>query len=176
MRDLITNENDNSLDFNKFCLNINNKKHTLFINIGEWPPYKYEIENMHLVLGSSYSFGSLKEFFSQIELSQALEDEQYLYIVKNISKLAGEGSIARINSGLKSDRDKKFQRREKLVNRLNSKTIPFDNKEWLIISKIDKKDLMESSKYDDIYYNLVKDIVNYSLTIEDIIAEDKINN
>lgn len=77
---------------------------------------------------------------------------------------------------LKSDRDKKFQRREKLVNRLNSKTIPFDNKEWLIISKIDKKDLMESSKYDDIYYNLVKDIVNYSLTIEDIIAEDKINN
>lgn len=171
-----TNNNDNSLDFNKFCLNINNKKHTLFINIGEWPPYKYEIENMHLVLGSSYSFGSLKEFFSQIELSQALEDEQYLYIVKNISELAGEGAIARINSGLKSDRDKKFQRREKLVNRLNSKTIPFDNKEWLIISKIDKKDLMESSKYDDIYYNLVKDIVNYSLTIEDIIAEDKINN
>lgn len=51
-----TNNNDNSLDFNKFCLNINNKKHTLFINIGEWPPYKYEIENMHLVLGSSYSF------------------------------------------------------------------------------------------------------------------------
>lgn len=160
---------------NKLCLKINNKKHMLFMNIGKWA-YDYEIDGMHLVLGSTYNFGSSRDFFSQIELSQALEDENYLYIVKNLTKLAGDGSISRINSGLKSDRNKKIERRNKLVKRLNKDTIAHNADEWLVVSKISKEDLMNEEKYNDIFYNLVKDILNYSFTIEDIIAEDKLKS
>lgn len=144
------------------------------MNIGEWG-YEYRIPNMHIVLGSSYNFGSSKDYFSQIEISQALEDREYIYIVKNISKLSGEGAITRINSGLKTDKYKKKERRIRLVNRLNSKSIYYDNQDWMVLSKIDKSDLIKEERHNNIFYNLTKDIINYSFTIEDIIAEDNMD-
>ncbi|MEG1132715.1 MAG: hypothetical protein RSD77_10395 [Romboutsia sp.] len=71
------------LEDNRLCIEIKNKRHILYMNIGDWG-YEYRIPNMHIVLGSSYNFGSSKDYFSQIEISQALEDREYVYIVKNI--------------------------------------------------------------------------------------------
>ena len=164
---------NDEIEENKLCLDINNKEHMIYMNIGDWG-YDYRIPNMHIVLGSTYNFGASKTFFSQLEISQALEDDNNIYTVKNISKLAGEGAISRINSGLKDDKEKKFERRNRLAKRLNADIMYYDNYEWLIISKINKKDLKNENKYNEIYYNLIKDIIDYSLTIEDIICEDKI--
>ncbi|EGT3605498.1 hypothetical protein G6Y98_06090 [Clostridium perfringens] len=168
------NDRDN-LENNKLCLDIKNKKYMLFMNVGKWA-YDYRIKGMHLSLGSTYNFGSSKYFFSQMDLSQALEDDNYLYIAKNLTKLAGNGSISRINSGLKSDRNKKIERRNRLVKRLNGEIVIHNGDEWLVVSKISKGDLMNEENYNDIFYNLVRNILNYSLIIEDIIAEDKLKN
>lgn len=154
------------------CIEINNKKHKLYMNIGEWG-YEYDIPNMHIVLGTTSSKIGSKEYFSQLEISQALEDDKCIYLVKNISKLSGEGAISRLNSGLK-EKALKYERRNRLINRLKTTTKLYDDNEWMIVSKISKKDLSNDEKYNDIFYSMIKDILNYSFTIEDIIAEDKL--
>ena len=165
------NSTDEDNEFS--CININGKKEILYMNMGQWGSYKYDIQNMHLVLGTTTSkFGGSKEYFSQIEISQSIEDDKYIYIIKNITDLAGRGAISRVNSGLKDDKDKKHARRTRLVNKLNSKVISHDNKDWMVINQINKSDLDVNDKHNDIFYELIKDIINYSLTIEDIIAED----
>lgn len=160
------------------CFEINGKQEMMCMNIGQWGVtgnYKYSIENMHIVLGvSTNKFGSAKAYFSQLEISQALEDDKYIYLVKNISKLAGEGAIARLNSGLK-EKVLKHERRNRLINRLNTTTKLYDDNEWMIVSKISKEDLDNEQKHNDIFYTMIKDILNYSFTVEDIIAEDKIS-
>lgn len=157
------------------CIDISGHKEELYMNIGSWGDYKYDIKNMHLALGTTTNkFGGSKEYFSQIEISQALEDENYIYIVKNITDLAGKGCISRINTGLKSDKDKKYERRTRLVNRLNSEVLVHNTKDWMVISKINKEDLKNNNKFNSICYELIRDIINYSFTIEDIIAEDKL--
>lgn len=163
---------------NLLCMEVNNKKHQLYMNIGEWGVYgnyEYEIPNMHIVLGTTSSKFGAKEYFSQLEISQALEDDKYIYLVKNISKLAGEGAIARLNNGLK-EKALKYERRNRLINRLNTITKLYDDNEWMIVSKISKEDLDNKQKYNDIFYNMINDILNYSFTVEDIIEEDKILN
>lgn len=163
---------------NLLCMEVNNKKHQLYMNIGEWGVYgnyEYEIPNMHIVLGTTSSKFGAKEYFSQLEISQALEDDKYIYLVKNISKLAGEGAIARLNNGLK-EKALKYERRNRLINRLNTITKLYDDNEWMIVSKISKEDLDNEQKYNDIFYNMINDILNYSFTVEDIIEEDKILN
>ena len=163
---------------NLLCMEVNNKKHQLYMNIGEWGVYgnyEYDIPNKHIVLGTTSSKFGAKEYFSQLEISQALEDDKYIYLVKNISKLAGEGSIARLNNGLK-EKALKHERRNRLINRLNTTTKLYDDNEWMIVSKISKEDLDNEQKHNDIFYNMINDILNYSFTVEDIIAEDKILN
>ena len=158
---------------NIYCMKINNRNHQIYLNIGDWG-YNYRIPNMHIVLGTTYNFGSTKAYFSQLELSQALEDDNSIYIVKNITKLSGEGAISRINSGLKDNRERKIERRMELINRLDAKTIPFNKSEWLIITEINKKDLELEENHNEIFFRLMKDFINYSFSIEDIIAEDKL--
>ena len=161
---------------NLLCMEVNNKKHQLYMNIGEWGVYgnyEYEIPNMHIVLGTTSSKFGAKEYFSQLEISQALEDDKYIYLVKNISKLAGEGAIAMLNNGLK-EKALKYERRNRLINRLNTTTKLYDDNEWMIVSKISKEDLDNEQNHNDIFYTMIKDILNYSFTIEDIIEEDKI--
>lgn len=160
---------------NLYCIKIKNKKHKLYINIGDWG-YDYRIPDMHIVLGSSKSFGGSKGYFSQLEISQALEDDTNIYIVKNITKLAGEGAISRINSGLKDNKDKKFERRIELVRRLKFKKIYFENSEWLVVNSISKEDLKSELGCNNIVYNFIKDFINYSFMIEEIIEEDKNSN
>ena len=158
---------------NIYCMKINNRNHQIYLNIGDWG-YNYRIPNMHIVLGTTYNFGSTKAYFSQLELSQALEDDNSIYIVKNITKISGEGAISRINSGLKDNRERKIERRMELINRLDAKTIPFNKSEWLIITEINKKDLELEENHNEIFFRLMKDFINYSFSIEDIIAEDKL--
>lgn len=61
------------------------------------------------------------------------------------------------------------------MNRLNSKSIYYDNQNWMVLSKIDKSDLINEERYNNIFYNLTKDIINYSFTIEDIVTEDNLD-
>lgn len=162
----LENEGTNS------ALIINNKNYWISIKVGWWRD-SYRIPNAHIILGTDYyGFGSGHKFFSQLELSQALEDEEAIYLVKNISNLAGEGSISRLNSGLK-DRNKKINRRNELIRRLNGEIIRFDNYDWLIVSKLKKEEIYEEENHSKVVAKFLNDFLIYSFTIEEIILEDK---
>lgn len=151
---------------------INNKNYWISIKVGWWRD-TYRIPNAHITLGTNYyGFGAGRKFFSQLELSQALEDKEYIYLVKNISNLSGEGSISRLNSGLK-DRNKKVSRRNELVRKLDGEIISFDNYDWLIVSKLKKEEIYEEEKHSKLFTKFMHDFLIYSFTIEEIILEDK---
>lgn len=152
-----------------FVLKIKKREYELFFNLGEWGQGR-RIPYSHLVLGTSpIIFGS--DYFCQIELSQAVEDEKYIYIIKNISKLAGKGAISRLNNSLGNDKVKKHRRREELIERLNLDVISYDDNDWCCIYKIDKKELNNKVYYDKIFYELMHSFLMYALTIESIVAK-----
>lgn len=147
-------------------LKIKKRDYALCLNLGSWG-YKVRIDDAHLVLSSTYSgFG---RYFSQLEFSQSLEDDENVYIVKNISKLAGEGSISRLNKGAKT-KDEKYKRRDMLVGRLDKKVIDYDGHKWLCIDSISKKDLWNENSHASIFDSLIFNLLNFTFNIEDIIS------
>ena len=151
-------------------LKIRNREYELFFNLGEWG-YKTRIPKSHLVLGTNpIKFGS--DFFCQIELSQAVEDEENIYIIKNISKLAGEGAISRLNNGLGNDKARKHKRREELIERLDLEVISYDDNDWCCVYKIDKDKLNNETYYEEIFHEFMYSFLMYALTIESIVAEE----
>ncbi len=81
-------------------LNYKNKKYDIYVNVGDWG-YKTRLNNVHISLGSS----KFHEYCFQIELSQAVKDEENIYIIKNISNMGGLGAICRLYRGLKIDNE-----------------------------------------------------------------------
>lgn len=143
-----------------------NKSYELFLQIGSWGD-TYRLNKSHICLGTNYNgFGAGKSFFSQLELSDAIQDERKIYILKNLSKLAGNGSIARLNSGLNS-KESKHLRRDYLKKATGYKTIILGSDEWIIVSKIDKYEMKSKPKV--MFNSFINDFLNYSFCIEDII-------
>jgi|CZCB01.1.fsa_nt_gi hypothetical protein len=152
-------------------LKIKEREYELFFNLGEWGSRERRIPNSHLVLGTNpIKFGS--DYFCQIELSQAVEDEENIYIIKNISKLAGEGAISRLNNGLGNDKARKHKRREELIERLDLEVISYDDNDWCCVYKIDKDKLNNETYYEEIFHEFMYSFLMYALTIESIVAEE----
>lgn len=154
---------------NTLCMKINNRYYDLAMFLGDWA-YDYEIQQMHISLYSECrQFG---DYFSQIDLSQAIEDENNIYIVKKISKLTGAGAIARLNKNLGNDKNAKMNRRYLLVDKLNAEVIPYCKEEWMCLNKIKKLDLNNPNMREDILYKFVYDFIKYAFTVEEIITEN----
>lgn len=159
----LNNEDENVLKIGK-------REYKMFFNIGEWA-YETRISDVHLVLTTApRTFGS--DYFCQLELSQALEDEEYIYFVKNFSKLAGKGAIMRLFSGLGANPLEKYNRLNKLSSRLESEIIRYDENEWITVYKVEKSLLNDESNYSDILYGFIKSLLIYAFTIESIIMND----
>lgn len=160
--DLLDTTKENS----DLCIKINNKYYNLRLSLGEWG-YTYAIPNMHLALYSNCSrFG---DYFAQLDLSQCIEDEENVYIVKKISKLSGEGAIARLNKNLGDDKLAKFGRRFLLINILKADIINYENEGWICINKVKKEDLNNEYMSEEILHNFLCDFINYAFTIEELI-------
>ena len=152
---------DNHNKYN--VLEYKNKLYEVFVNFGEWG-YKTRLNNTHITVGSSKSH----DYSFQLELSQAIKDKENLYIVKNISNLAGNGALVRLYRGLGKDRAKKEKRRERFVEEFNSEILKYEGKEWIVISKISLKDLFDDNKGKDIFYDLLISILKALLLVEGI--------
>ena len=149
---------------NKYdVLEYKNKLYEVFVNLGEWA-YKTELKNSHITVGSS----KFHDYSFQLELSQAIKDKENLYIVKNISNLAGNGALVRLYRGLGKDRAKKEKRRERFVEEFNSEILKYEGKEWIVISKILLDDLFDDNKNEEIFYNLLNSILKAMLLVEGI--------
>ena len=150
-------------DGEDYPLCVGKKKYSTFLNINN----RADINHIHIFLGTNPARFNSK-YFSQIELSDSLEDRVYIYIVKNISKLAGEGSIARLNKGLDS-KDAKIARRITLKKEFGKSTIQYNNNEWLVLCRIKKIDLINTNKHEEILYDILYNFLRYAFLIEDII-------
>ena len=95
-----------------------NKLYEIFIRFGEWG-YKTRLKNTHITAGSS----KFHDYSFQLELSQSIKDEKNIYIVKNITNLAGNGALVRLYRGLGKDRAKKENRRERFIEEFNSEIL-----------------------------------------------------
>ena len=152
---------DNHNKYN--VLEYKNKLYEVFVNFGKWG-YKTRLNNTHITVGSSKS----NDYSFQLELSQAIKYKENLYIVKNISNLAGNGALVRLYRGLGKDRAKKEKRRERFVEEFNSEILKYEGKEWIVISKISLKDLFDDNKGKDIFYDLLISILKAMLLVEGI--------
>lgn len=160
-------------------LNYRNKQVKLNMYIGAWSGNP-RIKNSHIsIYTSSNQIGG--ERFCQIELSDCVEDENYVYILKNISNLAGTGAIARLNKySLSKELEEKrkedlHKRREELVERLHSEVINYGDKDWICVYKFDKDKLYDQSYHKTLLYECIESIIKYAFTIENIIIEAKEN-
>ena len=149
---------------NKYdVLEYKNKLYEVFVNLGEWA-YKTELKNSHITVGSS----KFHDYSFQLELSQAIKDKENLYIVKNITNLAGSGALVRLYRGLGKDRTKKENRRQRFIEEFNSRILKYEGKEWIVISKILLDDLFDDNKNEEIFYNLLNSILKAMLLVEGI--------
>lgn len=152
---------DNHNKYN--VLEYKNKLYEVFVNFGEWA-YKTRLNNTHITAGSS----KFHDYSFQLELSQAIKDKENLYIVKNITNLAGSGALVRLYRGLGKDRTKKENRRQRFIEEFNSRILKYEGKEWIVISKILLDDLFDDNKNEEIFYNLLNSILKAMLLVEGI--------
>lgn len=144
-------------------LQYKNKLYEVFVSFGEWA-YKTRLNSTHITAGSS----KFHDYSFQLELSQAIKDEQNLYIVKNITNLAGNGALVRLYRGLGKDRAKKENRRERFIEEFNSEILKYQGKEWIVISKISLENLFDDNKSEDVFYELLNSILKAMLLVEAI--------
>jgi hypothetical protein len=139
------------------------KKYNAFVNVGEWG-YDTRLRNAHITLGSN----KFHDYCFQLELSQALKDENYIYLLKNVTDLSGPGAICRLYRGLKNNRAEKLKRQDMFINRLGKQVLRYEHKDWSVISKLRRKDLYDETKADQIFYDLIHDMFFVMLLTEDI--------
>lgn len=144
-------------------LEYKNKRYDAFVNVGEWG-YESRLKHAHITLGSS----KFHDFCFQIELSQAVKDEKYIYIIKNVTNMGGPGAICRLYRGLKSNRIEKLKRQEVFIERFGKEIIRYANKDWIVLYKIKIEDLYDESMEEEIFYNLVYNMFFAMLLVEDI--------
>lgn len=138
-------------------------KGELFFSIGQWREEKsYRFVNTHVVLGSKM----IHDFFNQIDLSDAIEDKENIYLLKNISSKAGKGAIVRLyngNGSLSSE-----ERVTKLLENYDD-TIEWNNKKWIKVCTI-SKDLIKSIEKNRniILTEFIASFLKFSFLIEKI--------
>lgn len=140
----------------------------LYYNVGKWG-YDTDIDDAHISLGCS-AFGS---YFAQIEVSYCLEDKDKIYIVKNISNLAGRGAISRLNPNKPSNQQEARYRRILLNKKTKLPTFSFNKREWLVIYSVNISDLHDEKQENTIITDFMKNFLLYSFTIEEILEERK---
>ncbi|MGL5951123.1 MAG: hypothetical protein ACRCZH_06855 [Cetobacterium sp.] len=139
---------------------------TMFYGVGEWRDEgSYRLDRCHIVLGSDNT-SKLNEFFAQIDLSEAIEDNDYIYLLKNLTKRSRHGSIKRLYT--KKTKSSDESRREKLLDMLKPEIFSDDYGDLFIaVSKINKQDLFERKNDSKVLVKFLKDFINYAFSVEE---------
>ncbi|ERT65575.1 hypothetical protein [Cetobacterium somerae] len=136
----------------------------LFFSIGQWRDEKsYRFVDTHIVLGAKM----IHNFFSQIDLSDAVEDKENIYLLKNISSKAGRGAIVRLYTGKGSFSAE--ERVAKLLENYRDQTIERNSKKWIKVCIINKKLLEKTQENRSILLTkFVEDFLRFSFLVEEI--------
>ncbi len=153
------------------------KQVVLYMYMGEWST-NARIKNSHISIYTNSSEIGGERFF-QIELSDCIEDDNYIYILKKISKNTGSGAIYRLNNSSypTKEREKRYkdlrERRKELVRRTYSDVIKHINDDWICIYKFDKGKLFDSSYHEELFNECIEKIIEFTFAIESILVEVK---
>lgn len=142
----------------------NNKFYNLFINVGQWK-MNTRLYQAHITVGSK----GIHPYCFQIELSPSVEDKDFIYILKNVTNLAGEGTLQRLFSRSIS-KEEKHERLGMFLQEFGNETIIVNEKEWVVISKIKKDELYKDDEnvVAKIYYDLMYNTLRAMLIVESI--------
>ena len=145
-------------------LNRNNKFYNLFLNVGQWK-LDTRLHHAHITVGSS----GIHQYCFQIELSPSVESKDYIYILKNVTNLAGEGTIQRLFSRSIS-KEEKYERLGLFLQEFGNETITVNEKEWVVVSKIKKDELYKDDEdvTTKIFYDLMYNTLRAMLIVESI--------
>lgn len=159
MREIYLLNNEDGLG----VLSYNERSYNAFLNVGEWG-CDTRLQDTHITLGSD----KFHDFCFQLELSQAIKDEEYIYLLKNISNMAGAGAICRLYRGLKGNKEEKLNRQQLFIENYGKEVINYNKKNWIVISKIRRIDLFEEEVEAEIFYELVHSLFSAMLWVETI--------
>lgn len=157
-----------SFDYLTTILNIKKVKQpsNLFLGIGQWrEDGSYFFDDTHIILGSDST--KLNNYFAQIDLSDAIEDNENIYLLKNISKKSGLGTCKRLYS--KNGSLSHNERQNKFLEFFSPQTILIGDDTWFVVSTISKSELSNTAMHPQLLTKFLDDFITYAFTIEEII-------
>ena len=107
-------------------------------------------------------WGSVLDF---LDLSDALEQDENIYILKNISDAKQCGAICKLYRNVKNH-EGIIKRQEDLIQKLGSQVVEYDDASWIIVNSIKKEDLNNEEKFKDVLHKFLEDFIKYAFTVE----------
>ena len=107
-------------------------------------------------------WGSVLDF---LDLSDAIEQDENIYILKNISNAKQCGAICKLYRNVKNH-EGIIKRQEDLIQKLGSKVVEYDDASWIIVNSIKKEDLNNEEKFKDVLHKFLEDFIKYAFTVE----------
>ena len=107
-------------------------------------------------------WGSVIDF---LDLSDAIEQDENIYILKNISNAKQFGAICKLYRNVKNH-EGIIKRQEDLIQKLGSQVVEYDDAAWIIVNSIKKEDLNNEEKFKDVLHKFLEDFIKYAFTVE----------
>ena len=107
-------------------------------------------------------WGSVLDF---LDLSDAIEQDENIYILKNISNAKQCGAICKLYRNVKNH-EGIIKRQEDLIQKLGSQVVEYDDASWIIVNSIKKEDLNNEEKFKDVLHKFLEDFIKYAFTVE----------
>lgn len=143
------------------AIQVNGRPGWLALMVGQWSD---QPDNEQVVLSSGRK--ELDPRFGQINLNLSLTDGRTVYLVKNLSKDGGEGSIRRLYGGASGHemRHERATRRNQLAISLGNGTISFEGEEWLIVAVVPLR--IPRRRADALFTEALVQILRYAAQVE----------
>lgn len=100
-----------------------------------------------------------------LDLSDAIEQDENIYILKNISNAKQGGAICKLYRNVKNH-EGIIKRQEDLIQKLGSQVVEYDDASWIIVNSIKKEDLNNEEKFKDVLHKFLEDFIKYAFTVE----------
>lgn len=107
-------------------------------------------------------WGSVMEF---LDLSDAVENDEYIYILKNISNAKQCGAICKLYRNVKNQ-NVIIKRQEDLIKKLNCEVLEHNDGHYIVVSKIKVQDLKDENRHKEVLHSLLEDFIRYAFTVD----------
>lgn len=90
------------------------------------------------------------------------------YIIWSFKAILLLGKLSRLYKGLKGNKEEKLNRQQSFIEHYGKEVINYNKKDWIVISKIRRSDLLEEEAESEIFYELIHSLFSAMLSLETI--------